>query len=596
MANISAIPLPEATTERTPTVYDQRTRTPDEFGAGLARGTVELASGLDRIQAQADALAAQEAETDYAKEILQKVHGTVDPQTGEATPGFSTLKGHAALDKSTSLTDDLTQSRQRIASTLANDRQRRLFLGRTEADLIGAQRAIETHVGEQVNYLQQQGLKTRLEVATQSATSAAVTPGNEVDLIGAARQVDAMKPWLAVEAERQGLRGEDASRFVRAGQGTVAIAVMERLLEDPPKGGRGHAAEAQAFLNANRDIIEEKDAYKFKERLHAADLRDRGFAQADQIWADSNGDPAKAESFVRALPDPAIREEVQRRLNERLQQDHAVRVAADAPREGRLEQSIYQGKGLDRGSQDYLAMSDEGRARVDAKAFAAERADRSEQRQTDQELYWAFKGMPLGGKPGEDRVSTDIDHSPVFANASPAMRNRIKAEQLVARSEWAKDQGVDRKKFNDGAASVADSMGWITGGPGTMRQQFLREMESRYDGWLTANPGAKTVPPQEVAKMTAEAVQYGTAPGRFFGTNNRYQWQSAQKGEAFTVNPETAQTKKGAAAAQRVFGVQPTIRTAPPTAPVQITSDADYEALPSGAVFVGPDGKTRRKP
>lgn len=30
--------------------------------------------------------------------------------------------------------------------------------------------------------------------------------------------------------------------------------------------------------------------------------------------------------------------------------------------------------------------------------------------------------------------------------------------------------------------------------------------------------------------------------------------------------------------------------------PVQIRSDADYNALPSGAVFVGPDGKQRRKP
>ncbi len=30
--------------------------------------------------------------------------------------------------------------------------------------------------------------------------------------------------------------------------------------------------------------------------------------------------------------------------------------------------------------------------------------------------------------------------------------------------------------------------------------------------------------------------------------------------------------------------------------PVQVTSDADYDALPSGTEFVGPDGKTRRKP
>ncbi len=33
-----------------------------------------------------------------------------------------------------------------------------------------------------------------------------------------------------------------------------------------------------------------------------------------------------------------------------------------------------------------------------------------------------------------------------------------------------------------------------------------------------------------------------------------------------------------------------------PAAPNKVSSDADYDALPSGATFVGPDGKTRRKP
>lgn len=36
--------------------------------------------------------------------------------------------------------------------------------------------------------------------------------------------------------------------------------------------------------------------------------------------------------------------------------------------------------------------------------------------------------------------------------------------------------------------------------------------------------------------------------------------------------------------------------SAPAAGPARIKSDADYNALPSGATFVGPDGKTRRKP
>lgn len=41
---------------------------------------------------------------------------------------------------------------------------------------------------------------------------------------------------------------------------------------------------------------------------------------------------------------------------------------------------------------------------------------------------------------------------------------------------------------------------------------------------------------------------------------------------------------------------QPQQRPQQGSQPVRITSDADFSSLPSGALFVGPDGKTRRKP
>jgi len=36
--------------------------------------------------------------------------------------------------------------------------------------------------------------------------------------------------------------------------------------------------------------------------------------------------------------------------------------------------------------------------------------------------------------------------------------------------------------------------------------------------------------------------------------------------------------------------------TTPSANPVKIAGDADYNKLPSGALFIGPDGKQRRKP
>ena len=48
--------------------------------------------------------------------------------------------------------------------------------------------------------------------------------------------------------------------------------------------------------------------------------------------------------------------------------------------------------------------------------------------------------------------------------------------------------------------------------------------------------------------------------------------------------------------AQAAAGASPAATPPPPGATVAITSDAEYDALPSGTMFKGPDGKVRRKP
>jgi hypothetical protein len=48
----------------------------------------------------------------------------------------------------------------------------------------------------------------------------------------------------------------------------------------------------------------------------------------------------------------------------------------------------------------------------------------------------------------------------------------------------------------------------------------------------------------------------------------------------------------------QIIATEKALGSAAPTASgvVTITSDAEYEALPSGTTFISPDGKTRRKP
>ncbi len=567
---IPTIPLPSAESESVRVPYDQRRISPDEFGAGIGEGLQRLGAGLDKASGEADAMAAQEAETSYAQEVLRSVHGTSDPQTGELKPGLAQMQGHAAIEASARLTQELTQSREQRASVLANDRQRRLFLGRTADTLLGAQRAIEAHAGEQVAFLRREGLKTQLEVASQNAAATVLSTGGNVDLIGAARQIDAMQPWLEVAAEQQGLQGEDAQRFVRAGKAAVAVSVLERLLEDPQRGGRGHGAEAKAFLEAHRDVLSPEQAAQYGRRVSAADVRDRSMAEADRIWTEANGDPTAAIAASREIKDEGLRDEVAKRLDSRIQEDHLARVAADSPREARLEVDVYQGRGLDRRSQDYLALSDEGKARVEAKARASARSDSAEQRAIDQELYWTFKGMPIAGAPGQDRTSVDVDHSGTFAGASPAMRARINYEQEQSKAEWAKDNGVGREGFLTKARAIADELRWLGSeakGAPSKRASFLRAVEAKYDEWLQANPTAKVVPPDQARAIFAEALRYGDLGTAWGLSPNRYAWEvrSAEDAAKFTGK---GFAQPGLAAVERAFGpakvVAPVRVDAPP--------------------------------
>ena len=689
---------------------------PDRYGAKLGEGLYEAAGSLDRIQARADALAAQEAETQFSKEITDRLDGSVDAD-GNATPGFTELKGHAAIEASAELTRSIEDRRKEIAGNLTNKRQSDLFLGRTSGEIVSANRSIENHVKEQVVFLKQQAVKTQLETAEKRAAALAVSPSGTTDIIGAAREVDKMRPWLELAAEDQGLRGADADRFVKAGQSAVAVTVLERLLEDPTKGGRGHAAEARMFLEAHRDILDEKQIYPLKERLAAATLRDDGQAAADRIWALSGGDATTAlgmaraignvnfpvppggtphdltkpilrsadgktwmtektiaetdpttgkvvtvpsivngkeytreqawqmyldgknpavgvhdtpeeanaygqqrhneEQILRAIPQGGaeLRAEVEHRLMQRISDDARVREAVDSPRVARLETLVLRGQDINRLrlTQDFLALSDEGKRHVEATAKAEKRADTAEQNRIDDELFWRYKGLPLGNGPaGLTRVTVD-PNSPLFTGGSSKLRDRIRAEQQQAQAEWNKDQGLGRDQFITTAREIADQMSWTgSEGPGsfTRRAKFIRAMESEYDAWLKKpdNAGAKAVPPQDAAEMAANAMRYGDY-GHWY-SSNVYAWEANAAGESADFRQTGDQ--KGLEAVQRVFEARPlpvgvarpspAAAAAPPPAPAPPPKrrapgtrvQGSEIGQPGGVWEVQPNGKFKR--
>jgi hypothetical protein len=430
---IPSIPLPSQTTDPLRVPTQQQRISPDQYGAGLGEGLQRLAAGVEKARAEADALAAQEAETRYSREILEKVHGAPDPKTGEFKPGYAGLKGHQALEASSPLAAELAQRREIIASELANDRQRRIFLGRSQAELLGAQRAIESHAGEQVAFLRREGLKTRLEVATQNATAAVATPGGQADLLAATAQVVGMREWLEVAAEQQGLRGDDAERFVREGQGGVASAVMQRLLETP-----GHSASAKAFLEANRALLGDR-AGQFGAAIakltDAETLGGNARVEIDRLEREHPGDFGAQLAAAHEIADTKLSDETVQRLHARHVQAERAQADVERQRIGRLRQQIAATGQLDRSSPDFVLLSDDGKADVVERAQAhrrQQRANSAEDRRAQAQANAIARGE-WANLDVDEKASLDVRNDRRFAGADEPTLLGLEAQQKKVR-------------------------------------------------------------------------------------------------------------------------------------------------------------------
>lgn len=409
-------------------------------------------------------------------------------------------------------------------------------------------------------------VQTATSKASDAAVRAAAAPPVEgagappVSVADAPDVVAARKEVLdAAEAKalRKGWKGTPAEAASRAADlSTFHLAVLDRLT-DAEQG-----AAAAAYLERYGSEIDGRERGKSNvdKVVAAAGLKTRGRAEADRLWAAAEGDPAKAVALARGIKDTDLSDEVDRRLKARAAEDHGLQVAADAPREGRLEQGIARYATLDRNSKDYAALSDPGKARIEEKYKAAQRSaratgseERRQQNETDRYLLALFDGsLPLKGEDGTDQVSIDIDRSDLFATGSPTLREVLKARQKKAQGEWAKDSGVSLQIFTNKISAVSESLGYD---PKTTAKDFLTYMREQRDQWHLDNPTAKAMPREVLDKMVGDAILYGDEGGRHF-TRNRYAWQNRSKGDPFEAFPEGEQPDK-------VQGVLRSLRAAP---------------------------------
>ena len=462
---------------------------------------------------------------------------------------------------------------------------------------INTQQLAEAHqfevdrVGRQVQKLANGGDFKTAELVIQMALPVLGEKG-QMDLRGHLVGVQQIKPF------------DDTLRaFYTDPKSPQSLAALQQAMKDINDPQKTYAMDPQLKMRTARHL--EVALGKAEGLGKAADIKQQGRDAMNEALKQAGNDPEKALGMLRTLPNVEVADEAEKRLRETISADDQTRKAIDSPHVATLESIIDRTGSLDRNSDEYRMLSKEGQARVEDKWKAAQRAARAEgseerrlQNEHDRTALETFKGQPT-----KDQAGMDVDE--VYRGVSPLGRATIKAEQKKAQAEWQKDQGVSKEAFTQQAVAIADAMHYQPKTP--KRQKFIDAMEAERAAYLVAHPETRTLPPAEERRIFKSALDLYDQSWSISPVDDvKAAWELKVEGRTPNV---PAKKQKGLEVLDRVLGpdnggvapAQAPGQTAAQqkpaaAAPVQIKSDADYNALPSGTQFKGPDGKLRRKP
>lgn len=138
----------------------------------VAQGVQQLGAGvsdvLEREKQKADAAAITDAETQF--------QSTINTALYDRNRGVMHAQGENAVAASEGVYDTLKQARAKIAEGLANDDQKRVFQMRSGGLFEDTRRAVESHVGQQIQVANQASLKGRMDVGLDAIANGYADP------------------------------------------------------------------------------------------------------------------------------------------------------------------------------------------------------------------------------------------------------------------------------------------------------------------------------------------------------------------------------------------------------------------------------------
>lgn len=491
-----------------PVVYENTARAPAAYGGDIGTGLRQAGASLQGIAGDVseDSVRADNARAMGAYADLEPWKKT---NVYDASTGALSARGENAIGIADTKLADFDKVVEKVASGLANDRQRQRFreLVSRERESIGVE--LSRHERTQVREVERAKAQAFLETTISNAA-------NRYALVGEDGSVALNRDQLAKERAL----GEEAVLLDASNNGMVAVAgkllaqyrtqFHAAVLNRMNNADQGELAEA--YFKEFGSEIEPKERDTIEKIVGAKATKSKALREADRIEKAAPDDLDGQLALASAIADPEMRTAVE----DRVTRTYGLRQKAKDDREdeifGRVVQQIEADGGkLDQTSQWFQLLSEKGKGRAMEKAGAVERQKRAtttEERQLQKAANDQAIALFHALEP-EDQIRLNIATAPGFEQVDQTTAYRIQALQKRARKDVEKGQIPARTEFREMVA--ANTKG--------MSKPDAKLFQQHMDGWR-----ARWYEEHEDKAPTREEVRKGIAEEtrlvheqRFFG-------------------------------------------------------------------------------
>lgn len=316
-----------------------------QFGGLLAQAAGDLSRGIGSLAQQADAIAAdmkleddkravKDADNQFSAFLRSVEFGETDEKGNVTRRGFYDMKGGEAVSGAPATKMEVQDKLKELMGTMANQSQKDAFSNAAYARLNTAFENIDKYTLDQRRVAADMTDDARINEAKDNFAA------HPFD-----RRVRGQSLIIATEAttskaKRNGWSPEVTISKMQEAQSAVLKKGIEAAIQQNPTG-------AQALYEEAKGSIDGTLRPEIETLLKDAVVRQKGQQEADAIMSRPDWSDIKRLKVARDIKDPLVRDDVVRRVKNRIAENEAFRSKRVKEVEDALYQRVWSGEGLD---------------------------------------------------------------------------------------------------------------------------------------------------------------------------------------------------------------------------------------------------------